>query len=79
MVRWASCFRASSSSICLISMASSVSFASCVGAGYVYVGPVFGYVGIDVVALSGATVSLPLAVCNFFGVGRVNTWPLDVG
>lgn len=79
MARWASCLRASSSSICLISIASSVSFASWVGAGCGSVCPVVGYFGLDMVATTGFAGSLPLVVCTNFGFGRVVTWPLNVG
>jgi hypothetical protein len=77
--RLASCFRASSNSTCLSSIATSFSLALWVGAGFVWVGLLVGYVSMCVVGRASPAVSLPFIVCAIFGFGRVTTFPLVVG
>ena len=78
-VCWASCFRASYSSNCLVSISSAVSLTSGVGVGCGFFVLGVGFLRFSKVVIFRPAISLPFIVRTIFGFGRVTTWPLDVG
>jgi hypothetical protein len=78
-VCWASCFRASYSSNCLVSISSAVSLTSGVGVGWGFFVLGVGFLRFSKVDIFRPAISLPFIVRTIFGFGRVTTWPLDVG